>query len=183
MSVLRSPAIRRSATFRERAVAGIERGERDRISAAGGDGVGWLGRSRPDRSLPLASRANLFLPHLAKFGRSFHQSLLSIFAVFLRCRSIPQRVDHVAGHAGSLFGAPAGFARFRRRSGTVQTIFHKVAKCLRAAERVALTGDPAIEPLEQVLRQPNGHRSLSRLRCGRLTGRHIGLRASNSGKT
>ena len=143
-------------------------------------------KSLLDRSalirLLLARSVVLRLPHLAKFGRSFHQSPLSMFAVFMRCRPIPQRVDRVTGHSGSLFSASTRFFRFRRHCGTVQTKFREADNCLGAADRAGLTGDPAINAFEQVARQRDSYRSLSRFRRGRLTRRHVVLRVLNSGQ-
>jgi hypothetical protein len=104
-----------------------------------------------------------------------------MFAVFMCCRPVSQGVDHVTGHAGGLFSALTGLSRFRQ-GGTVQTKFREAANCLGAADRLVLTDDPAIDAFEQAARQPNSYRSLSGFRCGRLTRRHVVLRALNSGQ-
>jgi hypothetical protein len=82
-----------------------------------------LGQSISIGSLPAPSVVVVFLPHLAEFGWSLHQPFFSLFAVLARRRLIPEMVDHVTGHSGGLFSAPAGFSRFRRYSGVVQTQF------------------------------------------------------------
>ena len=88
-------------------------------------------RCRPTRSL-LAPCNDFSLPHLAEFGRSFHQSLLPMFAIFMRCRLIRERVDHDTGHSGGVFSAASGPSGSRRYSGMVQSKFREEGELHRS---------------------------------------------------
>lgn len=101
-----------------------------------------------------------------------------MFAVLGRCRSIPQIIDRVAGHTGSLFRAPAGSRVFRSDCGESQTTFREAKNGLGAAGRFVLTADPAVNSPEQVARYPDRYLGLTSLRRRRLTRRHALLRAS-----